>query len=315
MKGGITVTGRLLGNLAVTYVDAIRSGNIPCLENAVLALSQIENSAAVEQSHALYRQLLGERVVLHTETQEELSSVHEGCLKEALQLFLDRSFKDDNQRFQEDLMERIKEEYEGKCRENEQISENHCTALLVQLEDSMRPQEFYMKPGGYNHYRKDLDDFVELYRQAPGKGIKAEQVLEEYLKEKNNLGKTILMADRNLSEQQRCLAEERTRAELERHKAQAAREQQRVMERRLEDMARARRENERQLLEKMERDRNAALKEHQRVLDQKLREQNALLTEGYNERARRLEGEIARLRREVNQSRRPSGGGGGCIIS
>ncbi|KAG9343976.1 hypothetical protein JZ751_012451, partial [Albula glossodonta] len=73
ITGGFTATGHMLGNLAAAYVEAIRNGSVPCLENAVLALSQIENSTAVEQSLALYRQLLGERVKLHTETQEELS--------------------------------------------------------------------------------------------------------------------------------------------------------------------------------------------------------------------------------------------------
>ncbi|XP_035273682.1 guanylate-binding protein 2-like [Anguilla anguilla] len=106
MTGGYKVTGQMLGNLAVTYVDAIRSGSVPCLENAVAALSLIENPAAVEESFALYRRLLGERVKLHTETQEELSSTHEGCLKEALQLFMKRSFKDNDQNFQRDLMVR-----------------------------------------------------------------------------------------------------------------------------------------------------------------------------------------------------------------
>lgn len=94
----------VLAKLVMMYVDTIKSGKVPCLENAVVALAQTENSKAVEVAHSLYKQLLREWTVLHTETWEELSNVHEICLKEALQLFLDRSFKDDDQSFQTQLM-------------------------------------------------------------------------------------------------------------------------------------------------------------------------------------------------------------------
>ena len=34
-----------LGTLVVTYVDAINSGSVPCLENAVTTLAHLKNSA------------------------------------------------------------------------------------------------------------------------------------------------------------------------------------------------------------------------------------------------------------------------------
>ncbi|KAG5848211.1 hypothetical protein ANANG_G00096050 [Anguilla anguilla] len=241
----------VLGNLAVTYVDAIRSGSVPCLENALNALSQIENSAAVEESFALYRRLLGERVKLHTETQEELSSAHEGCLKEALQLFMKRSFKDEDQKYQAALMERVKKAYEEKCAENEEMSRKHCAALLLQLEDDMDPEEAYMKPGGYQSFKDQLNNLVKLYRCKPAKGVKAEEVLEAYLREKNGIGKIILAADKNMSEQQRHLEEQRAQLEEEKQRAAAAREQQVALERRMNDIERAHKENKRQLMERM----------------------------------------------------------------
>uniref|UniRef100_A0A8C9UB46 GB1/RHD3-type G domain-containing protein n=1 Tax=Scleropages formosus TaxID=113540 RepID=A0A8C9UB46_SCLFO len=102
--GDVTVTGNMLGTLVLTYVDAIRSGEVPCLENAVDVLAHIENSAAVEISHNLYRNLLDERVVLPTNTQQEVSGVHDECMKEALKLFMERSFKDTDQLYQKALM-------------------------------------------------------------------------------------------------------------------------------------------------------------------------------------------------------------------
>ncbi|XP_061102697.1 guanylate-binding protein 1-like [Conger conger] len=312
ITGGYTVTGQMLGNLAVTYVDAIRSGSVPCLENAVAALSQIENSAAVEESFALYRRLLGERVKLHTETQEELSTVQDVCLKEALQLFMKRSFKDEDQSYQKGLMERIRDEYDGKCSENAVLSQTHCIALLQQLWNNLDHDSF-MKPGGYADYRVQLDSIIQTYRATPGKGVQAEQALEIFMKEKNDVGSSILNADRNLSEQERKLQEEEARAEMERFKAEVARREQEDTEKRLEDAQRAHRENEKQLMERMEKERHAILEENQRVLDRRLQEQRALISEGFEQKSRMMEAQIDSLQKEVAASKN-RGGGGGCIL-
>ncbi|KAI1887369.1 hypothetical protein AGOR_G00189590 [Albula goreensis] len=303
---------KVLGNLAAAYVEAIRNGSVPCLENAVLALSQIENSTAVEQSLALYRQLLGERVKLHTETQEELSRVHEGCLKEALEFFMKRSFKDENQVYQKDLMERIKDEYDGKCSENAVQSQTHCAALLQQLWSKL-DHESFMRPGGYTDYRVQMDSIIQTYKGTPGKGVQADQALEIFVKEKSDLGASILSADKNLTEQERRVKEEEARAEMERFKAEVAKREQEDTMKRLEDTEKAHRENERQLMERMERERKAALEENQRVLDQRLKEQKALMEEGFESRAREMESQIHILRQEVEASRN-SGGGGGCVL-
>uniref|UniRef100_A0A8C9WM39 Guanylate-binding protein 1-like n=1 Tax=Scleropages formosus TaxID=113540 RepID=A0A8C9WM39_SCLFO len=312
LSGGITVTGNMLGNLAVTYVDSIRSGQVPCLENAVVALAQIENSSAVEKAHALYMRLLEERVVLHTETREELSQVHEGCLKEALEHFMDHSFKDEKQRFQTDLMERIKEEYGKKCHENETLSLKHCTAVLQQLWHNL-DHESYMRPGGYSDYRVQVDSLIQNYRDTPGKGIKAEHALETYLKDKKELGSSILMADRSLTERQKQLEEEKAGAEMERFKADVAKKEQEELAKRLEDTEKAHRENEQQLMEKMAKERQAILDENQRMLEQRLQEQKKLMMEGFDVKAEAMRSEIQSLKHQIAASQNTSRGGG-CIL-
>ncbi|KAJ8336254.1 hypothetical protein SKAU_G00395970 [Synaphobranchus kaupii] len=300
MTGGLRVTGQMLGNLAAMYVEAIRSGSVPCLENAVAALSKIENTAVVEESFAFYRQLLGERVKLPTETQEELSSVHDGCLKEALQLFMNRSFKDEGQAFQKDLMERIKEEYDGKCSENAVASQLHCTALLQQLWGKLDTASF-MRPGGYADNRVQLDSIIQTYRATPRKGVQAEQALEIFMKDNNDLGSSILKADRDLTEQDKKLKAEGARAEMEKFKAEVARKEQEDTAKRLEDAERAHEENQRQLIEKMERDRKAILEESQLILDRRLEEQRALLEEDQKKKADKMNGEIEMLQNEIKQ--------------
>ncbi|KAK1339822.1 hypothetical protein QTO34_018379 [Cnephaeus nilssonii] len=94
LSGGIQVNGPRLETLVLTYVDAISSGDLPCMENAVLALAQIENSAAVQKAIAHYDQQMGEKVQLPTETLQELLDLHMASEKEAIEVFMKNSFKD-----------------------------------------------------------------------------------------------------------------------------------------------------------------------------------------------------------------------------
>lgn len=94
----------VLGKLAATYVETIRSGAVPCLESAVLALAKIENAAAVKEAVALYQRLMAQRAKLPTETAEELLELHGQCEQETLDLFTARALEDGVSDFREDLM-------------------------------------------------------------------------------------------------------------------------------------------------------------------------------------------------------------------
>ncbi|MEE6519038.1 hypothetical protein FKM82_030452, partial [Ascaphus truei] len=79
------INGKLLGSLAVTYVEAIRSGSVPCMENAVLALAEIENAGAMEDALSKYEAEMGQRVTqFPTETQGEFLYLHRECEEAAL---------------------------------------------------------------------------------------------------------------------------------------------------------------------------------------------------------------------------------------
>ena len=69
---------------------------------------------------------------------------------------------------------RVEAEYDRKCAENKDMSWNHCTALLLQLEEDsdIDPEEAYMKPGGYKRFKADLKKIVQLYKNVPAKGVK-----------------------------------------------------------------------------------------------------------------------------------------------
>ncbi|KAJ8336251.1 hypothetical protein SKAU_G00395940 [Synaphobranchus kaupii] len=229
----------VLGNLAVMYVDAIRSESVPCLENAVAALSKIENSAAVEESCALYRRLLGERVVpdpkIGAVGEKDLSGVHDECLQEALGLFKTNSFKDEDERYQKDLIEQIKEVYHGKCSENAELF--LCNSLLQRLSEKLGHAS-YLRPGGYADYRIQLDSIVQTYRATPGKGVQADQVLEAFLKDREENIRDIRRTDKVLTQRMHLLKEDKTRADRQRYEAEAeaAQREKKVMERRLGEL-------------------------------------------------------------------------------
>ncbi|MGH0188459.1 UNVERIFIED_CONTAM: hypothetical protein FKN15_029784 [Acipenser sinensis] len=104
MIDGSTVTGRLLGRLTEIYVETIGSGQIVCLDNVVLGLSQIENSAAVQSALTHYKEQMRERVSFPSHTQKELSDLHGQCEAAAVHIFLERCFKDEDQRYLLELM-------------------------------------------------------------------------------------------------------------------------------------------------------------------------------------------------------------------
>ena len=86
-----------------TYVNAINSGDLPCMENAVLALAKIENLAAVQKAIAHYDEQMGQKLKLPTETLQELLDLHSATEKEAIEVFMKHSFKDVDQVFQKKL--------------------------------------------------------------------------------------------------------------------------------------------------------------------------------------------------------------------
>ncbi|KAL8219642.1 UNVERIFIED_CONTAM: hypothetical protein K2H54_029908 [Gekko kuhli] len=315
IPGGHTVTGTLLGHLAVTYVDAIRSGAIPCIENAVLALAQIENSAAVHDGVKRYEEMAELMLTLPTETVEELLKVHTECEKEAIQVFLDRAFKDEGQEYQKQLKDRIQTKLEEIGSRNEQASLDRCQAVLLELfqdlEEKIRNGS-YAVPGGYQRFLEDQRKTVEAYHQVPHKGIMASMALQDFLKSKETAAQSILQADRNLTNRQKEIEAEKARAAASQREAELQRQLREQTQRMAEENERSYRAHEAQLKAKMEEDHRRQQREHERVLNHKLQEQSRLLKEGYQREVGRLESEIANLNNQISNSSRRSSG---CVIS
>lgn len=86
-------------------MNAIRSGNAPCIENAVVALARIENASAVQDALKCYEEMLHVAwSMLPTESTEELLQIHARLEEAAIQVFMARVFKDEGQEHQKQLM-------------------------------------------------------------------------------------------------------------------------------------------------------------------------------------------------------------------
>ncbi|XP_016066830.1 PREDICTED: guanylate-binding protein 6-like isoform X2 [Miniopterus natalensis] len=304
LKKGILVTGKRLKTLVVTYVDAINSGGVPCLENAVTALAQLENSAAVQKAAEHYSQQMDQLVEFPTDTLQELLDLHAACEKEAIAIFMEKSFRDENQVFQKHLV-MIRDKKDEFVRRNEEASTKYCEAELEQLSVNLLESisaGIFSVPGGYELYMEAKDRIERDYWQVPRKGVKAKAVLQSFLRSQVAIGKSILQADRALTDKEKAMAEERARKEAAEKEQELMTQKLQEQQQQMEAQKRSLEENICQLKEKMERDRENLIREQNSMLEHKLKVQRDLLKEGFTKKSEEMNAEINRLRKMIDST-------------
>ncbi|NP_001306110.1 guanylate-binding protein 3 isoform 4 [Homo sapiens] len=246
LSGGIKVNGPRLESLVLTYINAISRGDLPCMENAVLALAQIENSAAVQKAIAHYDQQMGQKVQLPAETLQELLDLHRAQLDKKRDDF---------------------------CKQNQEASSDRCSALLQvifsPLEEEVKAG-IYSKPGGYCLFIQKLQDLEKKYYEEPRKGIQAEEILQTYLKSKESVTDAILQTDQILTEKEKEIEVECVKAESAQASAKMVEEMQIKYQQMMEEKEKSYQEHVKQLTEKMERERAQLLEEQEKTLTSKL---------------------------------------------
>uniref|UniRef100_K7BKZ1 Guanylate binding protein 2, interferon-inducible n=1 Tax=Pan troglodytes TaxID=9598 RepID=K7BKZ1_PANTR len=295
LSGGIQVNGPRLESLVLTYVNAISSGDLPCMENAVLALAQIENSAAVEKAIAHYEQQMGQKVQLPTESLQELLDLHRDSEREAIEVFIRSSFKDVDHLFQKELAAQLDKKRDDFCKQNQEASSDRCSGLLQvifsPLEEEVKAG-IYSKPGGYRLFVQKLQDLKKKYYEEPRKGTQAEEILQTYLKSKESMTDAILQTDQTLTEKEKEIEVERVKAESAQASAEMVEEMQIKYQQMMEEKEKSYQEHVKQLTEKMERDRAQLMAEQEKTLALKLQEQERLLKEGFENESKRLQKDI-----------------------
>ncbi|XP_045068011.1 guanylate-binding protein 1 [Coregonus clupeaformis] len=299
--GGHTLTGEMLGHLVNAYVETIAKGNVPCLENAVLAMAKIENQAAMDEGLAVYQKGMEDVKDLFPVDINQLSEKHLSSETQATQAFMKRSFKDENGEFLKALAEAISNHSADLFKQNKNASEKKCKALLEKLSapmDQEMKEGRYATPGGYELYCNHHDNIVAQYRAEPNKGVRAEEVLEQFLKEKSSESNSILQADNKLSENEKTIqAEKKKTAELEQEKA-AFKQQKAEMECTIENIGKGQEKYLKEMREKMEEERKQQQQEFNRTLERRMQEQKDLMEKGHKEKADLMRQEIEEIKKK-----------------
>ncbi|KAM3924042.1 guanylate-binding protein 3-like [Leptodactylus fuscus] len=306
LSGGYTMTGRGLGDVAVSYVESIRSGSIPSMENAVVALAKIENSRAVEDAVSKYEEMMTQYgSKFPTETHEEFLSLDKECYAEALKVFMKLSFKDENQEYQFKLGEQLQHKKAAYQQKNEETSERRCRVLLQELsaglENRIKEGKFSV-PGGYKMFLAEKKSLEADYLKAKGKGVKSLEVLQEFLKEKENVESTILIADKSLEEKEKKLAEQRSQAEAAARDKEILEKANVELQKNLENEQESYKMHVEMLQKKMSEESEKMKKENEWLIQEKLQEQQEMLSAGFKKQCDMLEEEIKHLREQNKKS-------------
>ncbi|KAM9687399.1 guanylate-binding protein 6-like [Trichechus inunguis] len=305
LREGIIVNGNRLGTLVETYVDTINSGAVPCLENAVTTLAQRENSAAMQKAADHYSEQMAQRARLPTDTLQELLDVHMACEKEAIAVFMEHCFKDENQEFQKMLVEIVKKKKEDFLLQNEEASVkyswdklNHLSKALM---ESISAGTFFV-PGGYKLYIETKKKIEWDYSQVPRKGVKANEVLQSFLQSQAPIENSILQSDKALTNAEKAIAVERAKKEAAEKELELLRQKQMEQQQQEEAQDRSLEENKGQLKEKLEKERENYIRELERIMEHKLKVREDLLNEGFRKKSEEMDAEINYLKNIVYKS-------------
>ncbi|XP_048207681.1 guanylate-binding protein 4-like isoform X2 [Perognathus longimembris pacificus] len=274
VREGIIVTGKRLGTLVETYVSAINSGAVPCLENAVTTLAQQENSAAIQKAADHYSQLMVKQLRLPTDTLQELLDVHVACEREAITVFMELSFKDDKQEFQKNLMSSIERKKEEFILQNEEASVKYCQTQLKKVSEHLMKcisNGTFSAPGGHSLYLESKMKVGLYYEAVPRKGVKANEVFQNFLQSQDAIEKSILQSDKALTDVQKAIAAERAAKEAAEKEQELLRQKQKEQQERMEAQEKSFKENVAQLQAKMESERENLIRDQKKKLEHKLK--------------------------------------------
>ncbi|XP_058051045.1 guanylate-binding protein 1-like [Ahaetulla prasina] len=308
LPGGHVVTGNLLAKLVETYVDTISSGNVPCLENAVLALADTENRAAVQEAVAHYEQLMEQSLELPTETLQELLDVHKKCEEQALEKFTARVFKDDTRQFQQEFMKTVESKKEEYCSKNELKSSEICSALLSSLSEGLEwniRNGSYARAGGHQEFLNDLQKVEKEFLEKPEKGVMAGKILKEFFQSKENISKTILQSDMSLQEKEKEIAGKGMKLRFKEQEQEVQKHEIERLKQMLEELKQSYEKNLQEQKEKMEEEKKKIKEDYEKIIQRKCKKQKALL-EGFKKETDRLNEEIRRLRKEIEDLKKPN---------
>ncbi|GAB5575243.1 guanylate-binding protein 4-like isoform X1 [Prionailurus iriomotensis] len=319
LREGIIVTGNRLGTLLKAYVDAIKTGEVPCLENVVTALAQRENSVAVQKAADHYSEQMAQRVSFPTDTLQELLDVHTDCEREAIAVFMEHSFKDDKRSFQKKLLfylswwmepgflDTIEKKKDDFLMQNEDVSFKYCQAAMEQLSEPLKEsisKGTFSVSGGYDLYLKAKRNVELGYKEVHRKGVKANEILQNFLQSQAAVEESIMHLDKALTAGDMAKAVEQAKREASEKEQEQLKQKEDEQKQKMEAQERSLKENLSQLEEKIKKEKENAQEMLERMLKHYLKVQEELLNERFGKKSEELNKEINRLQEEIERNKK-----------
>ncbi|XP_003990372.1 guanylate-binding protein 4 [Felis catus] len=307
LREGIIVTGNRLGTLLKAYVDAIKTGEVPCLENVVTALAQRENSVAVQKAADHYSEQMAQRVSFPTDTLQELLDVHTDCEREAIAVFMEHSFKDDKRSFQKKLVDTIEKKKDDFLMQNEDVSFKYCQAAMEQLSEPLKEsisKGTFSVSGGYDLYLKAKRNVELGYKEVHRKGVKANEILQNFLQSQAAVEESIMHLDKALTAGDMAKAVEQAKREASEKEQEQLKQKENERKQKMEAQERSLKENLSQLEEKIKKEKENTQEMLERMLTHYLKVQEELLNERFGKKSEELNKEINRLQEEIERNKK-----------
>ncbi|XP_053307640.1 guanylate-binding protein 1-like [Spea bombifrons] len=301
LQGGHSVTGRMLGSLATSYVESIKNGSIPCMENAVLSLATVENTAATKEGLSIYMDKMSQGDIVFPMEQEDFLKLHSDCENMAVEAFLKRSFKDDKREYQTKLMIDLNQKFNEFRSTNEEASIKKCKDIIQELDASLEQKiknGDFSKPGGHKEFVAEKQRILNSYENIPAKGVKAKEVLEEFLKNMDSIEKSILSTDSCLSKIDKERELEKMRNEALAYKLQLETEERERLQQIQGEQKKNLEAQLQMLMKKLENERSEMKREFEWVIDQKQKEKDIWMSQGFKNKAGMLDLQIEDLEKK-----------------
>lgn len=207
------VNGRMFSTLIETYVNAIRDGAVPDVDDAFMAVANLENErmAAVAVKEFAEKIKMIELPVLKT---KDFENFYQEIQRDVLSKLRHESVFN-SEKYEKHAVAEMKSMWEEIKKENRKMVRLHCEQIIQKMYESSigikMKRSYYSKPGCYQLYRLDIDKMTTNYKNEVKDcdEYETKEALSGFMEKERVNEKNVLMMD------QKMMAEDRKR-ELER---------------------------------------------------------------------------------------------------
>ncbi|XP_075687085.1 guanylate-binding protein 6-like [Rhinoderma darwinii] len=201
LKGGAVVTGSRFAHLLQSYIDVVKRQDIVFLESSMSDMFTNENRKVMNRSTEVYGNKMSTQNV---NSHQEFQQIHEAAVEEAVQGFNKLYIKHEKsqEEYRDELMADLLKKKDEIWKMCEDSSLQRCNDVLGQLKsklDRNLKENKYHVPGGHEAFITDKNLIIQEYTQTRDKGVKAEDLLKEFLSSLEVIEKVILKTDQDMS--------------------------------------------------------------------------------------------------------------------